>query len=134
MGAQIILKECVLAALGSINHKRAHAGQSVIIKAFDHRGCAHRFMTQQNILDFNRRNPLARGLETVVTAAHVPPESILVLSVEIAGSHPIIDESLRRGFGSLPIPNRCAVTLTPKFSYYARRRGDTLMLEQARSV
>src|SRR5205814_3153548 len=94
MGAQVILKECVLAALGSINHKRAHTGQSIIIKAFDRRCGAHRFMTQQNILDFNWRDPLARRFETIVTAAHVPPESVRVLSVEIARSHPTIDESL----------------------------------------
>ena len=91
-------------------------------------------MSQQNILDFNWRDPLARWLETVVTAAHVPPESVLVPSVEIAGSHPIIDESLRRGFGPLPIPNRCAGSANPEVSNFARRSGHTLMIDQARFV
>ena len=134
MGAQIIFKEGVVAALGSINNKRAHARQSVIVKAFDHRGGAHRFMTQQNILDFNWRDPLARRLKAIIAAAHVPPETVLVAAIEIARAHPTSDEGLRSGFGSLPIPNCCAVTANPEIPHFARRSGHTSMIDQASFV
>ena len=67
----------------------------MFIESLYDRGGAHGLISQQNTLDFNRRNPLPGRLETIIAAPLVPPETMGVCRVEIARAHPTIYEGFR---------------------------------------
>src|ERR1700716_800985 len=86
----------------------------MFVETFDYCRGAHSFMSLQNTLDFNRRDPLAGRLETIVAAPLVPPETIGIQCVEITSSHPTIHEGLVRRLRPPPITLGCAGAANPK--------------------
>src|SRR4051812_27814558 len=94
---------CRLAITTLLGHdKSKDARQSINIAPPDDRRCTQAVTPDQHAFNFHRRDPLARRLETIVAAAHMPPEAFLVAPVKIAGAHPAID---KRRYGNLrPLP------------------------------
>src|ERR1043165_1022186 len=72
--------------------------QSINITPLDDRRRPQVVTANQHAFNLHRRDPLARRLEAIVAAAHMPPEAFLVAPVKIAGPHPAID---KRRFGNL---------------------------------
>src|SRR5713101_7773218 len=91
-------------------------------------------MSQQNTLDFNRRNPLPRRLEAIIAAPLVPPKPVSVPRVEIAGAHPTIHERFRGSLRPLPVTRGRAPAANPKVPGFAGRRRHALMINQPRFV
>src|SRR5207302_7158223 len=63
-------------------------------------------------------------------AAHLPPESVRVLTVEIAGAHPAINKRLLRDFRPLPITLCRARAANPKISFRALGDWMVVMIDQ----
>src|SRR5882762_5083336 len=98
----------------------------MVIEPFYNRGSAHGFMSQQDTLDFNRRDPLPRRLETIVAAPLVPPKSVSVPRVEIAGADPAIHERFRGSLGPLPVTRGRTADANPKVPGFAVWRRHAL--------
>src|SRR5947209_437490 len=100
----------------------------MLIKSLDHGSSTHGFMSQQNTLDFNRRDPLAGRLETIIAAPLVPPEAIGIRGVEIARAHPTIYERFRRSLRPLPVTRGRAAAANPEVAGLAVWRRHALLI------
>src|SRR5258708_1803057 len=103
----------------------------MLVNPFDHRGGAYRFTAQQNIFNFNRRDPLPGRLEEIITAPHVPPETIRIASVKIPCAHPAIHERFRSGLRPLPVTWGRAAAPNPEVARLAAGRRHALMINHA---
>src|SRR6185436_2040054 len=87
-------------------------------------------MFQQDTLDFNWGNPLTRRFEAIVAPAHVPPESVGITPVQIAGSCPAVHERFRRSLSPLPVARCGAVATNPKVADFTSLGGRAFMINQ----
>src|SRR5437667_271019 len=85
----------------------------------DDRDLLHRRMLQQTVLDFLRRQPLARHLEQVVGPAAVGEITVGVAPDHIARDVPLSQKSLLRLLHLLPVADRARAAAHPQGAHLA---------------
>src|SRR5438093_554007 len=83
------------------------------------RDLLHRRMLQQTVLDFLRRQPLARHLEQVVGPAAVGEITVGVAPDHIARDVPLSQKSLLRLLHLLPVADRARAAAHPQGAHLA---------------
>src|SRR3977135_3062001 len=106
----------------------------MFVETFDYCRGAHSVMSQQNTLDFNRRDPLAGRLETIVAAPLMPPETIGIRCAETTSSHPTTQEGLGRRLRPPPITRGCAGAANPEIPRLTAGCRNAIMINQTRLI
>src|SRR5436309_4277746 len=110
------------------DHERMRLDETVLPHDADHGDLLHRGVLQQTVLDFLRREPLARHLEQVVGPTAVGEVAVGGATHHVAGHVPLSPEPLLGLIHLLPIADRARVAAHPQRTHLAVGQLPTLVV------